>query len=82
MKPVQHFSDEYLEQCKDAKPEAILDYLENFRLMNDEPSKSRLISMKISENLLKTFRTKCELENIRYQTKIKKLMEEWLQPFC
>jgi predicted DNA binding CopG/RHH family protein len=79
MKPVQHFSDEYLDQCKDAKPEAILDYLENFRLMNYKPSKSKLISMKIPENLLNTFRTRCELENVRYQTKIKKRMEEWLQ---
>jgi predicted DNA binding CopG/RHH family protein len=79
MRPVQYFSDDYLQQCKDAKPEAILDYLENFRLMSSEPSKSKLISMKIPENLLKSFRTRCELENIRYQTKIKKLMEEWLQ---
>jgi len=79
MRPVQYFSDEYLQRCKDAKPEAILDYLESFRLLNDEPSKSKLISMKIPENLLSSFRDRCELENIRYQTKIKKLMKEWLQ---
>lgn len=78
MKPVQYFSDEYLEQCKDATPEAILEFLESFRLMNSTTSKSKLISMKIPETLLSSFRAKCELENIKYQTQIKKLMEAWL----
>lgn len=78
MKPVQYFSDEYLEQCKDATPEAILEFLENFRLINSTTSKSKLISIKIPEPLLNSFRAKCEMENIRYQTQIKKLMEEWL----
>ncbi|MEE8429223.1 MAG: hypothetical protein V3S33_06955 [Gammaproteobacteria bacterium] len=66
MKPVQYFSDEYLEQCKDAKPEAILEFLEGFRLMNSKPAKSKLISMKIPEVLLTSFRSKCELKNVRY----------------
>ncbi len=79
MKPVQYFSDEYLEQCKDAKPEAILEFLEGFRLMNSKPAKSKLISIKIPEVLLTSFRSKCELNNVRYQTQIKKLMEGWLR---
>ncbi len=78
MRPVQYFSDEYLKQCKDATPEAILEFLESFRLMNSTTSKSKLISMKIPETLLGSFRAKCELENIRYQTQIKKLMEAWI----
>ena len=78
MRPVQYFSDEYLEQCKDATPEAILEFLESFRLMNSTTAKSKLISMKIPETLLSSFRAKCELENIKYQTQIKKLMEAWL----
>jgi len=79
MKPVQYFSDEYLEQCKDATPEAILDFLESFRLMNSTTTKSKLISIKIPEALLSSFRAKCELENIKYQTQIKKLMAAWLR---
>jgi len=79
LKPVQYFSDEYLEQCKDAKPEAILEFLEGFRLMNSKPAKSKLISIKIPEVLLTSFRSKCELNNVRYQTQIKKLMEGWLR---
>ena len=79
MKPLQFFSDEYLEQCKDATPEAILEFLESFRLMNDTSTKSKLISMKVPQSLLDSFRQKCELEGVRYQTQIKKLMEQWLK---
>jgi predicted DNA binding CopG/RHH family protein len=79
MKPVQLFSDDYLEQCKDASPEAILEFLESFRLMNKRPEKSKLISMKIPVSLLEGFRRRCELEGVKYQTQIKKLMERWLR---
>ncbi len=79
MKPLQLFSDEYLEQCKDATPEAILEFLESFRLMDDSSGKSKLISIKVPLSLLEGFRRKCELEQIRYQTQIKKLMEQWLR---
>ncbi len=79
MKPVQYFSDEYLEQCKDATPEAVLEYLEGFRLLNGPPAKTKLISMKVPELLLTGFRRKCELEKVKYQTQIKELMEAWLR---
>lgn len=38
MKPVQYFSEEYLEQCKSFSTEAILQYLEDFRLMQQPSS--------------------------------------------
>ena len=79
MKTVQFFSDEYLEQCKGATPEAVLEYLESFRLLNESSSKSKLISLKVPNSLLESFRRKCELEEVRYQTQIKKLMEQWLR---
>ena len=79
MRPLQYFSDEYLEQCKGATPEAILEFLESFRLMSDTSAKSKLISMKIPQSLLDSFRRKCELEGVRYQTQIKMLMEQWLK---
>ena len=78
MKPVQYFSDAYLERCRSASTENILEYLENFRLMQVQPAKSKLISMKIPEPLLDNFRRKCEAEDVRYQTQIKKLMQAWL----
>lgn len=79
MRPVQHFSDDYLEQCRKASPEAILEFLESFRLMNERPGKSKLISLKVPVPLLEGFRRRCELENVRYQTQIKNLMERWLR---
>ncbi len=78
MKLVQYFDDKYLERCRNAKPEAILEYLESFRLMNSPSARSKLISIKIPESLLTSFRRKCELENVKYQTQIKRLMEQWL----
>ena len=78
MRPIQFFSDEYLEQCKNADPEAILEFLESFRLMNETSAKSKLISIKIPHSLLESFRRRCELEDVRYQTQIKTLMVQWL----
>lgn len=78
MRPLQLFSDEYLEQCKEASPEAILEFLESFRLMHAPPPRSKLISIKIHQPLLESFRRKCELEGVRYQTQIKRLMTQWV----
>lgn len=33
MRPVQYFSDAYLEQCRQMTPEQILQFLEEFRLL-------------------------------------------------
>lgn len=79
MKPVQYFNDDYLQQCRSFSTEAILEYLENFRLMQQPNDKTRLISIKIPESLLASFKTKSALNNTKYQTQIKKLMREWLK---
>jgi len=79
MKPVQYFSDEYLEQCKGATPMQILEFLEQYRLMQAQPAVSKLIGMKVPEPLLLAFRSKCELEGVKYQNQIKKLMQEWVE---
>jgi len=82
MKPVQYFSDEYLAQSRKASPKQIVEYLEQFRLMQQpaekSASKTKLISMKVDEELLALFRSKCEIDGVRYQTQIKKLMTQWL----
>lgn len=52
-RPVQYFTDEYLEHCKKMKPEHILKFLEEFRLLHGgKPTKKKLISLRISETLL------------------------------
>lgn len=78
MKPVQFFDDEYLEQCKSFSTEAIIEYLDNFRLMQQSTDKTRLISIKVQESLLASFKTKARLHQIKYQTQIKKLMADWV----
>ena len=82
-RPLQYFSDEYLEQCSKLSPLEIVTFLENFRILHGELNvarkiKTRLISIKISEPLLALFRAKASLEGIRYQTQIKNLMRQWL----
>ncbi len=80
MRPVQYFSDAYLEQCRHVTPEQALTFLEEFRLLQ-QPGKaapSKLISLKVPEPLLAAFRQRCDNEGIKYQTQIKQLMQEWL----
>jgi len=78
-RPVQYFSDEYLEQCRRMRPEEIVAFLESYRrLQAAKPAKSRLISLKVPEDLLETFKLKAKASGLRYQTQIKQLMREWL----
>ena len=79
MKPVQKFTDEYLARCSEMSPDDIVKFLEDFRCVHGEQrTRSRLISMKVPENLLAVFKTKASLNNVPYQTQIKKLMMAWL----
>ncbi len=78
MKAVQHFSDEYLARCQDFSPEEILDFLEGFRTLHQPAGPSRLISMKVPQDLLDAFRLRCRAEGTPYQTRIKTLMRAWL----
>jgi predicted DNA binding CopG/RHH family protein len=80
MKTVQLFSDEYLENCRRLSANDIVRFLDQFRrLHGGAANRSRLISIKIPELLLESFKTKCELGGIRYQTQIKLLMQQWLE---
>ncbi len=80
MRPVQHFSKEYLEQCKQMKPADILRFLDEFRRLYSPAARkgSRLISLKVPENLLEAFKAKASLHEVPYQTQIKKLMMDWV----
>ncbi len=80
MKSVQRFSKEYLKHCKKMTPKQIICFLEDFRKLHlgKEKQKSKLISIKIPEIMLNSFKLKAERAGARYQTQIKVLMEEWL----
>lgn len=78
-KPIQYFSKEYLEKCKDFTPEQIIEFLENYReLVGNVPEKCQPISIKIEPSLLRAFKQKAAFEGVPYQTKIKQLMKEWI----
>lgn len=79
MKAVQYFSDDYLEQCRELSAEQIIRYLDEFRsLLAAQPKPSKLISIKVPQDLLSAFRAKARLEGTAYQTQIKALMRAWV----
>jgi predicted DNA binding CopG/RHH family protein len=85
MKTVQYFSDEYLASCRNATPEQIIEFVENFRTLHfeieNQKSKSKLISIKVPQNLLQSFKYLCDKHEVAYQTQIKTLMKKWLENF-
>lgn len=78
MKPLQRFSAEYLESIRDVSPDGVVRFLDEFRQIHAPNRPSRLISMRVPEPLLKSFKERCKIEGTRYQTRIKDLMVEWL----
>jgi len=83
MKAIQYFNTEYLEQCRGMTPDQVLRFLEDFRqLHGSKTSASKLISMKVPEDLLNAFKTKSKMSNTPYQTQIKILMKEWVLSDC
>jgi predicted DNA binding CopG/RHH family protein len=80
MKAVQRFSDAYLERCREMSSDEIARFLDDFRRIHGNTrTKSRLISMKVPEDLLAAFKAKARLCGVPYQTRIKSLMIEWLR---
>lgn len=56
-------------------------WLESMRELNKakKVKKPKLITMKIDPDLLEAFKLKCELEKRPYTTRIKELMQEYLE---
>ncbi len=78
-KPVQYFTDDYLERCKGATPEQVIEFIENYRMLfARSPEKCKLISLKVEPSLLNAFKQKAKLEGVPYQAQIKKLMRDWI----
>ena len=79
MKPLQRFSDEYLESTRDVRADEVIRFLDDFRQLHAPAAPSRLISMRVPEPLLAAFKYRCALEGRRYQTQIKRVMTVWLE---
>jgi uncharacterized protein (DUF4415 family) len=80
MRAVQYFADEYLEQCRAMSPDQVLRYLDDFRrLHGSRPAPTKLISLKVPEDLLNAFKARARMAGVPYQSQVKVLMREWLQ---
>lgn len=77
---VQRFTREQLERGRELSPLQILRYIEDYRAMHlpRGRQRSKLISLKLSEPLLRAFKDKSQLSGIPYQSQIKALMRQWL----
>lgn len=82
MKPVQLFTEEYVERCAEMTPMQIARFLDDFRKLHapvaEQRTTSKLISMRVPEDLLYAFKTKAQMQGRPYQAVIKELMRVWL----
>ena len=80
-KTIQMFDVEKLAVSRKLSPDQVVRWLDDYRLMMLGPKKikSKLISIKVPEDLLELFRSKAAANDVPYQTKIKILMTEWLK---
>lgn len=79
MKAIQHFSEDYLLRCAQMSTDEIVSFLDDYRRIHGgQSSKSKLISIKIPQDMLDAFKTKARLTGTPYQTQIKTLMRDWL----
>ena len=81
MKAVQYFSDEQLQRSRALSVTERLRFLDQYRQLHGKPrssGKSKLISLKVPEDLLETFKQHCELRGVKYQSQIKQLMRDYL----
>jgi len=83
-KAIQYFSDVQLERSQSLSIEERLRFLDQYRQLHGNVSNqknkppSKLISLKVPVDLLEAFRAQCDMENVKYQTKIKELMSKSL----
>ena len=82
-KVTQFFSKEALERSMDLSPDQALEFLENFKKLHSEtqPQPSKLISIKIPDSLLHSFKLLAKLKNKKYQTWIKELMAQEIRSY-
>lgn len=60
------------------KPEDALKFLEDFKsTVHGQDSKTKLISLRVPENVLNIFKTIAKGQNRKYQSVIVQLMRDW-----
>jgi len=65
----------------DMSSDQILQFLEDFRTVTyGQDKKTKMISIRIPENILQTFKLQAQLQQRPYQSVIVELMRLWLKP--
>lgn len=65
---------------KKLTPDQTLDFLDNFqKVMSGKDKKTKLISLRIPENILESFKVLTQEKNQKYQSIIVHLMREWIK---
>lgn len=60
-------------------PEQIVQFLDEYAsVVNSIDSKSKLISLRVPENILSVFKFKSREKNMKYQSQIVALMRKWI----
>lgn len=79
-RPIQYFTDEYLELCGEMSATQVCEFLEDYRHVAAAgytiPRKA--ISVRVQVPLLEAFRAKAAAEGVPYQTQIQRLMQAWV----
>lgn len=61
-------------------PEQTLQFLEDFRAMvTGQDQTTKMISLRVPENVLNSFKVKAKGKNFKYQSVIIQLMRKWAQ---
>ena len=79
MKTVQRFTAEYLAVTRDATPEQVLHFLEEFRQLQAPAVRSKPTNLRVPEPLHAAFKRRSALEKVAYQSRIKELIRAWLE---
>lgn len=77
-KALQHFTEEYLDDCRKMTPDQILLFLDDYRKLHYEPGKLVQINIRIPENILAACKAKAKKEGQLYQRVIKDLITNWV----
>jgi len=84
MKPVQFFSDEYLEVSRKSNPTQIATFLEDYRSLHSnaqlqmDRGPTKLISIRLPVKMISDLKSLSKVKQIPYQTLIKQMIEKSL----
>lgn len=61
-------------------PEAILNFINDFQnMIHSTDEKTKAISLRVPNNVLRLFKTKAARKDLKYQSVITSLMREWIK---